>query len=419
MKQIFVALCLLGHASVAIAQDTPVVRVDVTPKEISVGEPIRLRVTVLGPTWFPKPPVFPSFEITNAIVRLPPNSSRATSERVGQDTWSGVVRNYQVFPLIGASYRLDELTMRVTYANPGKSNITVDLDVPLIEFRAVVPEGAEGLDPYLAGRELTLGREIEGEYSTLEVGDALVVNYTAELDGLPAIFLPTLIEESETPGVSVYVDAPIVQDGAPARRSEKATYIFEAGGDFVLPAVQLRWWNIESSTIETASVAALTVSVVGPPVVTEPIAQRATERNWWPMIGGTFALLVTVILLVRRTTYIRDRWRAHRKQRRESEVCAFHLLRKALQSGSPHASYDALATWLKRVNFDSGARQFALAYGSTELLQHIDKLSQSLYSDTTETVDLRRLEHQIAAARRRLQRESKGYGQATLPPLNP
>ena len=87
MKQIFVALCLLGYASVAIAQDTPVVRVDVTPKEISVGEPIRLRVTVLGPTWFPQPPVFPSFEITNAIVRLPPDSSRGISERVGQEIW--------------------------------------------------------------------------------------------------------------------------------------------------------------------------------------------------------------------------------------------------------------------------------------------------------------------------------------------
>ena len=84
------------------------------------------------------------------------------SERVGQETWTGVVRNYQIFPLVGAAYRLDDLMMRVTYANPGSSNITVDLDVPPIEFRAVVPAGAEGLDPYIAGRELTLDREIEG-----------------------------------------------------------------------------------------------------------------------------------------------------------------------------------------------------------------------------------------------------------------
>ncbi len=419
MKPTFLIFWLLGFASAAAAQKVPVVRVDVSPDEISVGEPIQLRVVVLSPTWFPQPPVFPSFEITNAIVRLPPNSSRGISERVDQETWSGVVRNYKIFPLVGAAYRLDDLTMRVTYANPGSSNITIDLDVPPIEFRAVVPAGAEGLNPYIAGRKLTLDREIAGESSTLEVGDALVVNYTAELDGLPAIFLPTLFEESETPGVSVYVDSPIVEEGTPARRSEKATYVFEAGGDFVLPAVQLRWWNTESSTIETASVVALTVSVVGPPIAQEPIAQLATDRNWWPILGGIFALFVGLILLVRRTAVIRDRWRAHRKRRRASEEYAFHLLKKALRSGKSRASYEALATWLEHMNSGCGARQFALAYGSTELLQDIDKLSQTLYSDATETVDLRRLEHQLVAARRRHEHESKGHAHAALPPLNP
>ena len=33
---------------------------------------------------------------------------------------------------------------------------------------------------------------VEGDLETLEAGDALVVRYTAKLDGMPAVFLPEL-----------------------------------------------------------------------------------------------------------------------------------------------------------------------------------------------------------------------------------
>ena len=88
MRRVLVAMALLGFASATLAQDLPFVRVEVTPAEIAVDEPIRLRVTVLAPTGFPQPPTFPSFEISNAIVRLPPDSSRATSERVNRETYT-------------------------------------------------------------------------------------------------------------------------------------------------------------------------------------------------------------------------------------------------------------------------------------------------------------------------------------------
>ena len=54
----------------------------------------------------------------------------------------------------------------------------------------------------------------------------------AEIDGLPAIFLPSLAPALDFDGVSVYADEPRVQDGTPARRSERLTLVFEAGGEF-------------------------------------------------------------------------------------------------------------------------------------------------------------------------------------------
>ena len=178
----------------ARAGDVPIVRVAVEPTVTPVGEPLDLTVTVLVPTWFPGPPVYPSFELANAVTRLPPDSSYPTSERVGGETWSGIVRTYRVYPLLGATYRLSGQTMRVTYADPDtRQPVTQDVAVPEIEFRGEVPAGAASLDPYLAGRELTLTREVEGELDSVEVGDAIALHTVLELDGLPSIFLPPLV----------------------------------------------------------------------------------------------------------------------------------------------------------------------------------------------------------------------------------
>ena len=73
MKRWLMTLLLLP--SLAVAEDSAVVRAELLPDDIEVGNSATLRITVLGPTWFPKAPVFPSLEVPNALVELPPNSS--------------------------------------------------------------------------------------------------------------------------------------------------------------------------------------------------------------------------------------------------------------------------------------------------------------------------------------------------------
>ena len=411
-------LLLLLSAS-ARAQE-PIVRVTATPEEVPVGEPVALRVTVLAPTWFPRPPVYPAFELTNTITRLPPNSSYPTNERVGGESWSGIVRTYQIYPLIGATYRLSGQTMTVTYADPETFKpAKVTVDVPAVEFRARVPAGAERLNPYLAGRRLTLDREVEGEMDSLEAGDALVVRYTAELDGMPAIFLPALVQPTEVPGVSVYAGEPAVEDGDPARRSEKLTFVFEAGGEFALPATQIQWWNTETSAIETASVPAMTVSVAGPPIPS-PVEEPLPAKPRWPAVVAWGALLAAVLLALRRQLpRLQSRWAAYQDERRNSESYAFDKLREALHGGDPRAAHQALVIWLERIEPGTSARQFAQRYGDTELQRQIEELSRSLYSGADEAVNLRQLESGLLAARRRRIHGARVDQSYALPPMNP
>lgn len=179
---IFVILAL-ALSGAAWGQTQPVVRAKVTPESVVVGEAAELTITVLVPTWFTRPPVYPSFELANAMTRLPADSSYPIRERVGNESWSGIVRTYEINPMLGATYRLAGQTINVTFANPGSDPVSVEAEVPEIVLRGAVPQGAESLDPYIAGRDLSLSLEVEGELDELEAGDAIVLTYRAELDG--------------------------------------------------------------------------------------------------------------------------------------------------------------------------------------------------------------------------------------------
>ncbi len=411
------AVCI---ASVSLAQEQPFVRVDVSPQEVSVGEPVRVRVTVLGPSWFPEPPVFPGFEVPNSIVRLPPDSSRATSERIGRATWSGVVRNYQIYPLIGARYRLDGLAIKLTYADPGNPPIALDIDVPPIEFLASVPVGAEKLDPYIAGQALTFTRELDGDPTSLEVGDALVLTYTAELDGLPAIFLPPLVDDVHIDGVSVYVEEAVVEDGRPSRRSEKLTLVFKSGGEVSIPEVSLDWWSTKTKQIETAVIPALSFSVFGPSGFAVQADNGPRENSRSMTIAIVAVGFMLLLWFSRRSVFaFSQRLRETAAVRRQSEAYAFKQLRKAVHGREPRAVHRALLIWLQCLQPGTEARQFARDCGDGELRRNIDALSAANFSSARKTPDLRGLLRGLAVARRHFQRSPARVDMLNLPPLNP
>jgi hypothetical protein len=412
-----VCLAIALHTN-AVAEVQPVVRVEVIPETVAVGESVEMRVTVLVPTWFARPPVYPAFELSNAITRLPADSSYPTRERIGKESWSGIVRSYRVYPLVGASYRLEGQSIRVAYANPGAEPVILDVAIPDIQFRAIVPAGAEGVDPYIAGRGLKLALDVEGDVDSLEAGAALVLHYTAELDGLPAIFLPPLAPELNFNGVSLYADEPEVDDRTPARRSEKITLVFDAGGEFEVPGIELEFWNTETRTVERATAAGVSLSVAGP-VATAPSSGTKPGPDWrrlGMLLAGPGGLAIALWLW---GPVVLRRYVAARQRRRDSEAYAFSLLCKALRAGKSGQAYHALLAWVERLQPGMDARRFARDYGDSALENAVSELSGLMYSDAEISADMRRLDAGLAAARGRYYRQLSKVRQQHLPPLNP
>lgn len=410
----------LVFAASAVAGEAPIVRMEILPGVVLVGESVELRVTVLAPTWFPKPPVYPSFELPNAMTRLPADSSYPISEQVGSETWSGIVRSYEIIPLIAATYQLEDKAVTVTWTDLDSLRPQVRaIDLPDSGFRAVVPAGAEALDPYLAGRRLTIKREIEGgsdgETREHSVGDAVVVHYTAELEGMAAIFIPPLFSNPRAEGAAVYATEAIVEEHEIARRMETLTFVLEKSGEFIVPGVEVEWWNTRTDSIETASVQELSLPVRGVPLsIMKP---GNTRRSM--LVGISFGGIGLVVLAGRRwLPWLRARHQMRVKRHLRSEAHAFSELVSALRLGEARAIHRALLAWLARLQPGLDVRGFVLSYGDSGLGQGVESMIATVYADLGGRFDAGMLEAGLRAARQNQLRCRVATRDSDLPPLN-
>ena len=275
------------------------------------------------------------------------------------------------------------------------------------------------MSPYIAGRQLTLDRELDREAGELEAGDALVVTYTATLDGLPSMFLPEFVQAADQQGVTVYAAEPRFEDAERAVRREQLTFVFEGGGEFELPAVQLDWWNIDSATIETASLPAVTVNVAGPPVATVVEEVAAREVNWFRIAAIVLVVLLAIRPIWRAAAALTRRREERRQQALASEVYAFGQLQAALAKGDASLSYARLLEWVRRLGGSARARALADTYGDAALTDGVMQLRASLYAGSETRPDLPGLGRSLAAAYKRYQQAQRRSVANPLPALNP
>lgn len=421
MKLWLLVILILCATPVLAESVQPVVRVEVSPTEVVVGQSVRLRVTVLVPTWFTKPSAYPSFELANTITRLPPDSSFNTTVRVNSETWTGISRDYQINPQIAAVYNLDGLRLRVNYAHPETRQSTpADVAVPTVRFTAIVPEAASMLDPFLAGSDGTLERQVDGELEGLQAGDAIVVTVTSKLRGMPAMFLPEMIPPMEQLGLMTYPKEPVVKDGEVASRTEQVTYIFSNGGNFTLPPLALAWWNPNTEQIERSTVAPLVVSVAGAPA-SNPEQQTTSSNLSWLVISGWLAAFTAVFYLLNKCSRLLVRWRMARLARRQaSEPFAFRALTNALDQSSPNDMDLALHAWLKRLDGQPSLLEFSQASGG-RVYEDILALNRSRHSSdpTVEQPNLSLLTEHLRHARAQYLSQCRDQQDVKLPPLNP
>jgi hypothetical protein len=402
MKHLFAWMTLLCCAFAAFGQ-APIVRARLEPaKGIIIGQPVHLIVDVLVPNFFTGSPDFPTFELESVIVVLPEETPQNLNEQVNGQRYAGIRRTYFLYPQQAGDFQLPPAQVTVPYANTPPKTTVAHLALPPLTFHVDIPAAAQGLGHFLPTTRLTMLQRWSTPLDKLRVGDTVERTITVTAINMQGMLIPPLPLESPA-GIRIYPTEPRVQDQKTdrgefvfGRRTQSAKYLIQKEGDYTLPAIELKWWNLSSNRVDTAILppthftAAPNPSYVAElppepkPVITvqpKPINRWLQYRFW---IRAVAPLTITILLFVWLVySYFPPMCRsiqATRERYHRSEAAYFHNLVLACRRNDPAKAYQWLLQWLTHFQSAKTLDQFLEQINDAALAQQVNSLSASLFA---------------------------------------
>ena len=172
-------------------------------------------------------------------------------------------------------------------------------------FVDVAPVPAEFKGPYwLPADKVELREEWQGDLTALVAGEPVTRSLSLLADGLTAAQLPEL-ELIPIAGIKQYPDQAELENrrsgkGVTGERVQKVALIPGTAGRYLVPAINLPWWNLQSGKMEIATIpereiivsAAAGVSIVEPPVA----EAQTTLQESAPAAANPFWLWLSLAL---------------------------------------------------------------------------------------------------------------------------
>jgi BatD DUF11 like domain len=439
MKSAILGLMFLV-INVANASAEPQVRVKIEATQpVMVGQQIRVDVTVLAPNFFLSAPQFPLFDLPGAVVTLPEEAALNSTEMIGGESYAGIQRSYLVTPQRAGTFVLPPASIPFTYAaEPGKPGVTAAVTLPPEAFSVQALPSSEDNAPSALVGKVVMTQTLDRDIKTIKAGEALTRTVETVAADTQAMMIPPPVFEAPA-GVRVYVRDPVVDDVkndrgnfTGGRRIDSATYVFETPGSYVLPTIDIAWFDQGSGRQQVASAPGIDVTVAPAPAEgkdlapPQPEASATADANdiWqrllaWPIGFGAAAIAALCLAFVCRTR-IANWLRARRKRRDASEAAAFARLRKACSAGDDAEAYRALGLWAHRLGYKSIA---ALRECAPALSPETSALERRLFSGESVLGPWNgaSLFNAAIAARgsQRAAGRTAAWPSAALPPLNP
>jgi hypothetical protein len=447
VRAAIVLVVLLIAAGGALAQQLatpePILKVSIDPPRVVVGQSAMLRVEVLAPNYMTSPPDLPAFQVRNAVTRQL-QSVNTNDERNGT-SYAGVIMEFAVYPQEPGAYAIPEQKLTVKYAAAPPATREAILTVPRTTFEAFIPDAASALSPFVAASSLSAEQTVQRSSDRLKTGDSVTRTVTIKAEGLPAMLLPPQSFVA-IDGIALYPAQPSLDDHVEGRtdtmtstRVDSATYMLQRPGNYVLPAIDIAWWNVGSGKIERIRLGEVPLAVAVNPA--EPAAGAAGGEGARRSVNAIIdvlaehwliALLALVLLAI--AGWFAPRairaLRAERQRRHaaylQSEEFSFHQLRHAARRGDARAIYFALLDWLQRfepVAPDHTIHALKVAANDVALESELGSVERQLFAPQPGAGHWspRRLLRQVTVARRDLRRASAVGGTSRQLPseLNP
>lgn len=424
---------LTGDARAQTTAPDPILRVAVDPPRVVVGQSATLRVEVLVPNFMTKPPELPDFQVRNAVTRQ--LRSLNINDQHDGNSYAGVRFEFAIYPQEPGSYAVGGQKITVHYAAEPPATRDAELELPRIEFAAFIPDAAAGLRPFVAASKLTVEQTVQRSSDQLKTGDSVTRTVTINAEETPAMLLPPQMFVA-IDGLALYPAQPQLTDQRDGRtdllkstRADSATYMLQQPGDYVLPAIDVSWWNVSEQKIEHTHLEAVPLRVMGTPV--QPVSGTAARWNWDRLVdlAADHWLLAIIVLVLfaglawiapRAVTAIAARQRQRREAYLRSEAWSFDRFRNAVRAGRADAVYFTLLDWLQRfapVAPEHSLASLKAAAQNLELDHEIAAIERQLFAPDHGTGNWSpaQLLRHVSPARRKLQRQAAR--RTTAPPL--
>ena len=243
-----------------------------------------------------------SLQNLDAVIE-PMGDERQYQTRIADRSYLVLEKQFALFPQ--QSGRLSIAPVRAEVRLPSKSSfdpfrtggeIRQLRSPPLSIDVASIPPEFNG--PYwLPADKLELREEWQGDLAGLVAGEPITRSLSLIADGLTAAQLPEL-ELIPVAGIKQYPDQAELEDrrssrGVTGQRVQKVALIPGTAGSYLVPEINLPWWNLQSGKMEIATIPArklfvnpaTAASVVAPPVAEVQTAVQeaapAPANSFW------------------------------------------------------------------------------------------------------------------------------------------
>ncbi|CAA6697396.1 MULTISPECIES: BatD family protein [unclassified Lentimonas] len=414
----YVLLLLLFSLSLHAAEDI-VVRTNISPESVWVGQRMTLQIDVLGKDGWAQISDIDAVEIPNCYLLPSGNSRVRLQERIEGADYSGQRYELSLYPQRNGSIDIPALSLPVKIqtwgAGAGTNEQVVTTEPRSIE--AKLPAGVQNVHSFVASSKFTATQTWSSDASDFKVGDALKRSIQLSADNLPAMLLPTIAyPDLET--LSSYPETPELSDESAqstplGQRNESITYLFEANGTAQLPDYSFQWWDTQTETLTTVTLEGRQIQISGGMTHHAHSNEASSTAHWKWSIVILFCIVVTIVI-VRRAQTQRDS---------NTERNRFDELLKQVQNGNVSAILNAAFLWLE--SLPTPPRQLSLFF-KTHADENTATLTEAWIRDPSSSISpdqRRKLVKSLRHARQDALAITKGHdnlakAEECLPQLN-
>jgi hypothetical protein len=277
-----------------------------------IGQRVTFVVELMAPGFFSGAA---SFDLPDppGLLLIPPTSSPIlSSEEIGGTSYT--VQRYELFVVArrGGEQTVPPIAVRFHFKRHplDKEAAAGELTTEPVIFAVKIPPGAESLESIISARNLTAVETWKPEPGKSKAGDAFTRTITQSAPDVPAMAFPPF-PIGKVDGLGMYPKPPEVADQvdhgeSTGRRQDTITYVCQRPGQFVVPAAQLSWFDIDAKKIRVIEFPARTFDVAANPRIGAAVPQAQdshilAELLW--VIGGAGAVIMVAAIcavLIRR-----------------------------------------------------------------------------------------------------------------------